>query len=290
METASIEKNGFFKLLDVLNNYKKLIVSSILICFICSFLYGIYAQKIYQVQVLMVSNSEESSSGSALNALTQGLGGLAGLPGAGISDSEKKTNIAIAKLNSKRFIASYLSESSLLKEIFPGRVNTKTGEWLENQQPSLETIKEETDRRLSIRKNKTTGLITLTVEHPDPEIAFKWADGIISKINEKIRKEDSKEGEQNIEFLQKKLTEINLQNIRSVFFSLIERETQKIMLANIRLDYAFKVIDPAVFPESPIKPRKIRVLLIGTLLGLALGVFMSLFLNFIREERASMNK
>ena len=238
----------------------------------------------------MVSNSEESSSGSPLSALTQGLGGLTGISGVGISDSERKTNIAIAKLNSKRFIASYLSESALIKEIFPSRVNKTTGEWLENEEPSLEIIKEETDRRFSIRKNKITGLITLTVEHPNPDIAFRWADGIISKINEKIRTEDSKEGQQNIDFLQKKLSDINVQNIRSVFFSLIERETQKVMLANIRLDYAFKVIDPAIFPESPVKPRKIRILLIGSFLGLALGLFLALFLNFLREERVSRHK
>ena len=287
---SPIEKNGFFKLLDVLNSYKKLIVLIILIFSTFSLLYGFTAQKIYQAQVLMVSNDEQSSSGSALSSLSQGLGGLAGLTGVGLSDGERKTNIAIAKLNSKRFVASYLSESGLLKSLFPDRVIKDTGEWRENQEPSLEEIKEETDRRFSLRKNKITGLITLTVEHPSPEIAYKWANGIIPKINEKIRKEDSEEGEMNVIFLQKKLDEINLQNIRSVFFALIEKETQKIMLANIRLDYAFKVIDPAIFPESPIKPRKFRVLAIGMLIGIAFGIFIALFLNFLKEERALQPK
>jgi len=278
------EESSLLKLLDILRQYILIIFSIIMLFSLGAYFYSVNAQKIYQTQVILVSNSEESSGSSQLGGLAQSLGGLVGL--SAVSDAERKTNIAIAKLNSKRFMRSYLSDTGLIKEIFSQNIDPNTNEWKEGMIPSIEQVKNETDKRFKISKNKLTGLITLTVEYPNQRIAFEWADGVIDRINEDIRKEDSLEGERSIAFLQSQLRETSLQNIKSVFFALIEQQTQKIMLANIRKDYAFKVIDPAIYPESHTKPNKSQVLLIGLILGSLFGVLIALFLNFLKEEKA----
>jgi len=56
------------------------------------------------------------------------------------------------------------------------------------------------------------------------------------------------------------------------------------MLANVRVEYAFTVIDPAVPPERRISPRRSLYVLVGALLGFTLGISAA-YLRSIRRRR-----
>jgi capsular polysaccharide biosynthesis protein len=58
---------------------------------------------------------------------------------------------------------------------------------------------------------------------------------------------------------------------------MIEQQTQTIMLADSRKDYAFKIIDAAVAPEDRERPNRTIILVIATFAGLALGLFYAVF-------------
>ena len=55
------------------------------------------------------------------------------------------------------------------------------------------------------------------------------------------------------------------------------------MLADVRLDYAFKVIDPAVLPNEKdvVKPKTLIILIIG----LVLGSLAALLVTILRDGR-----
>ena len=52
-----------------------------------------------------------------------------------------------------------------------------------------------------------------------------------------------------------------------------EELTKKIMIANVREEYAFKIIDPAVVPEKKYAPSKRNIVIISFILGLFISVF-----------------
>ena len=54
---------------------------------------------------------------------------------------------------------------------------------------------------------------------------------------------------------------------------------KKAILANINKEYAFKIIDPAVVPEEPVRPRKLAMAAVGTAAGFMLGIFVVLLRN-----------
>ena len=56
------------------------------------------------------------------------------------------------------------------------------------------------------------------------------------------------------------------------------------MLANVREDYAFKVIDPAMVPKTKIKPQRRQIVIIGFFLGLIIGGIIVL----LRENKKAL--
>ena len=74
-----------------------------------------------------------------------------------------------------------------------------------------------------------------------------------------------------------------------MFYELIQSQTEKVMLAEVRPQYVFKVIDPAIPPEHRSKPNRWFICLLGILCGGFLsvaGVLMShyLLLRFTTES------
>jgi uncharacterized protein involved in exopolysaccharide biosynthesis len=60
--------------------------------------------------------------------------------------------------------------------------------------------------------------------------------------------------------------------VQRSIYNLIESETKTLMLANVRTEFAFTVIDPAVPPERKYRPHRSLYVLFGLFLGFAIGV------------------
>ena len=66
--------------------------------------------------------------------------------------------------------------------------------------------------------------------------------------------------------------------LRQGIYRLIESQIEMVMLANVRDEYAFKILDPAV-PAEPnqfIRPKRLMIVIVGFMLGLLLGVSVAL--------------
>ena len=76
--------------------------------------------------------------------------------------------------------------------------------------------------------------------------------------------------------------------MQTIFYQLIEEQTKTIMLANVRKDYVFKTIDPAIIPEEKDKPKRALIVILGTMLGGMLSIFISLILYFTVNKKSSV--
>jgi uncharacterized protein involved in exopolysaccharide biosynthesis len=61
-------------------------------------------------------------------------------------------------------------------------------------------------------------------------------------------------------------------------------------LANVREEYAFKVISPAIPSDEDrfVKPRRSFVIVLGAVVGIALGVFLAFLLFAVKRIRADL--
>lgn len=228
---------------------------------------------VYRAEVLLAPVPEQSGS-SGLASLAGQLGGLAAIAGLNLESGSNRVE-AIATLESRAFTEAFIRDRDLMPLLFADAWNENTGSWdagSPEDQPGMWEAWQRFDSIRSVSEDLRTGLVTLAVDWADPELAADWANGLAGGVNKRLRGRAFDEAQSNLEFLRGQLEKTSTVEVREAVFGLIEAEMKNAMLANVRDEYAFRVIDPAVVPEERFKPKRRLLILAGLALGFLLGI------------------
>lgn len=269
-----------------------------------SVFFALSQPNMYKSEALLAPTGDNQSGGK-LASLTGQFGGLASLAGVDLgSNGGGATEETLAILQSRGFITQFVRENDLLVPLFallpvafskdleisPKIYNEQTKEWVREVNPPY--TREPTDweiykrfsKILNVSSDKKTGLITVSIEWYSPEQARHWVELLVKTINAHMKKRDVDEARKSISFIREKINEVSLVDMQAIFYGLIEAHGKTIMLAEVRDEYAFRTIDPAVVPLEKLKPKRTLICLLGTLLGGVLGVLWVLILYFSRKR------
>jgi uncharacterized protein involved in exopolysaccharide biosynthesis len=112
----------------------------------------------------------------------------------------------------------------------------------------------------------------LTITWRDPVVAAQWANELAARVNREMRQRAIREASTSLAYLQKELQKTDVMELREPIYKLMENRINTIMLANVRDQYAFRIIDPATPPDRDRYSRPMRKLF--ALAGAAFGVFV----------------
>lgn len=276
---------------DVLMDYKWSIMAICVITVAMATAVALYMKPVYRAQALLVTAGDEGKAG--MGGLAQ-LGGLASMVGISIGSGGSNTDQQLATLTSRAFLDGFIKDEKLLPILFAKRWNSKTASWQleEGQKPptALDAYTVLTKGIVSTSVDKKSGLITLAVEWGDPQQAAQWANKLVKRFNEYQRQIAIEQSNRNIRYLEQQIQKTSVLEVQKMFYSLIENELKSMMMANVRQEFALKVIDPAQPPEKKIKPKRALIVMLGAAAGLMLGVFAAFFRNFLRKQRAEREK
>lgn len=241
----------------------------------------------YRVQVVMVPVKGDDMRGALSGALGQ-LGGLASLAGVSLpSGGNKDENIAF--LTSRDFLARFVQEERLLPVLFAKKWDAAHERWDVDDPEEVPTVSDGVrflDRRVrSVKEDRRTGIITLSVVWKDREQAARWANLMVERANRDLRARAISDAEASKNYLNGELARTDVVELRQSLYRLIEGQIKTIMLASVRPEYAFRVIDPAVVPQprDKISPKRLAMIALGALFG---GVFALVVTGWqLRRER-----
>jgi uncharacterized protein involved in exopolysaccharide biosynthesis len=229
--------------------------------------YVIVAEEWYRAEVLVAPSDEQAQS-----ALASRLGGLAVL--AGIGGGEGKRVEAVATLRSRKLAAEFVIENDLVKVFFDDQWDAAAGRWktenLGSQPDITDAVRYLHEVILNVAEDRATGLVTVSVEWKDPEVAAIWADDLVRRANAAMRNLALRDAERNVTYLKNALKNNTVVSLQQTLTSLLESELQKLMLAQGEEEYAFRVIDPPVPQKEPVRPRRELLVLAAMFFGLAL--------------------
>lgn len=273
---------------------KWLIIVTTFLFSVASVFYALSLPDIYKSEVTLAPVSEDS--GLKIPGQLGGLAALAGVNLGGMGGGDK-TGLALEILKSRDFLVRFIEQNDLYVPIMAAEgwdkskneiiINSKvfdsvTNEWVRKVLPpyqpkptNLETL-ERFRKLLSVSQDKSSGIIKVSVEHFSPKLARDWADKLVKTINEEMRSRELIEAERSIAYLNAQISKTNLADIRTMLFSLIEEQTKTLMLANVRSEYVFQTIDPAVIAEMKSKPSRALIVILITFLGAMLSSFIVL--------------
>jgi len=235
---------------------------------------------VYRATVTLAPVDSDATSSVLMRAVGQ-LGSLASLAGIDIGGGSKNSRHAVAILKSKAFTHSFIEEEGVLYVLYSDLWDAESGRWLvesDEEQPSAQRAFRMFDEKIrTVQVDEDTGLVTLAIEWRDPEIAAAWANRMVAKLNQYARERAINEARRSIEYLEQELKKTNLVGVESVIYRLIETQLNNIMLAEVRDEYAFRIIDPAVapLPDQFVRPKRVLMVVVAAFLSFACGVFIA---------------
>jgi uncharacterized protein involved in exopolysaccharide biosynthesis len=234
-------------------------------------------EPVYRAEVLLSAATGQDTQISALGRLAEQL--APGLSVTGDKSGFAGKEVWIATLRSRRLMEQFIQDRNLLPILYYRRWDASAGRWKDNQgsrgpPTTYQAYLLFTDRILRVREDARTGLVTVSVEWRDPKLAAEWANDIVARANEYIRSRTVSEARESVEFLESELKKADVVAVQQAISRLIEAKVSEIVLANVRKEYAFAIVDSAV--ESPtwdyVRPDRPFIIVMGICLGFIVGI------------------
>lgn len=293
---------------------KLLIIGITISFFVLAFVYAINATSWYKAEAVLMDNAG-AGAGKAGGALAS-LGGLASL--AGVSMPASPVEAVIATATSDSFLLDFIRKHDLKKVFMAGRWNEVQQQWqpaegmmnalwengarpyvmglrpkvnspypLAEHEPTWQRTLELVQKKniFDITQDKKSNMITMSVTWTDPNLAAEWLGWWIDALNATIRTRTINESQSMLDNLVPKLEQPMQAEVRQSIISMIDEQTKTINVATIKKDYALKVIDPALAPETVAKPKRVLILAVAIVLGLMLGAMIAIIRGSRRKNR-----
>jgi uncharacterized protein involved in exopolysaccharide biosynthesis len=228
--------------------------------------------------VLIPATSERNSLSSTLSSTLGQLGGIASLAGVNLASSDAATEEALAVLQSRQFTEQFITDLNLMPQLFAKRWDAASASWKPSywgHDPTPARAVKYFDKNIrTIIKDKRSSLVTLQIDGRDRNEAAAWANQLAQRLNAEMRARAIEQATASLSYLEKELTSTSVVETRDSISRLIETQVKQRMLANVTQEYAFRIVDKAMAPDSddPIWPRKLLFFVGGPLFGLAVGI------------------
>ncbi len=277
---------------------KLLIMAFTFVFALLSVALALYLPNIYRADTLLAPASATQKNG--LGGLAGQLGGLASIAGISLGGTgTDKTALALETVRSRDFVSRFIQNNDALVALMAVKSWDQNsgelvidadiytaGNWVrevrppKQAKPSLQEAYEEFIKLLNVSQNKENGMVTLSIEHVSPVVAQQWVTNMVAQLNDYMKRRDMAEAQKSLHYLETKLQQTQIEELRQALYQLIEEQTKTLMLTQVSDEYVFKTIDPAVVPEKKAKPSRALLCIIGTLFGGFLGCFV-VFIRFL---------
>lgn len=274
MPTREQDGIDLVALVKIVWSYRYLVAGVAVAAGLVATVLALTATPIYRAEVVVTEVHDQGMGGIA--SLANQLGGLASLAGVNIGGKDPGRE-AQAVLQSRYLAEEYIERNKLGPELLRGAKRSTTWFAVDRFQRDV----------LSVNEDQRKGVTRVTVDWTDPAVAARWANGFVALANELMRKRALDDSSRNIAYLNQQLEQSNVVELRRVMYNLIESETKTLMVANGRIEYAFRVVDPAVVPEMRISPRRTLMVAVGLVIGFVLGVLIAFSHNLAKRERGA---
>lgn len=240
----------------------------------------------YRLTTTLVAASGERSMG--IGDLAGQLTGFSGLSQLVPSGDAQKIEETIAVLRSRAFLENFIDSHDLLPMLFSDQYDFRNSRWKDEADvPSLwqgyEYLSQDV---LSIVDGQSGSLVQLAIVWMDPDVGATWANQLVADVNELMRLRAIEEAEKSLEFLRNEVEKTNLVGVKQSIYGLIETQVKSRMIANVRPEFVFRVVDPARPPDvgAYFRPKRALWAISGLMLGLLVGC-IGAFVSSSRRHR-----
>ncbi|MGO2181142.1 MAG: Wzz/FepE/Etk N-terminal domain-containing protein [Pseudoalteromonas nigrifaciens] len=306
-QQSSLQQNAInpFDLLElwlVLWSKKWLIIVLSFVSCSAILAYSLTLPNMYKATVLLSPQKQQESGG--LSSLAGQFGGLASVAGINLGSASDDTAVYLEVIKSKDFLYKFIEQNNVKVNLFAVKEWNKEanqlvldpsvykkGQWLADEssqltlEPTLYKTYERFLKKLTVEQDKINGLVKIAFEHIDPRVSKQYVENIVALINESVREREIAENKESIKYLNEELVKTNIAEMKNVFYTIIEEQTKAMLLAEVRKEFAFKVIESPIVEEQKSSPNRAVICIFGAVFSVFFICVTLLLVHFIRESK-----
>lgn len=269
---------------------------------------SLFMTNIYGASAVIIPVELKSTpgGGGTAAALMQQMGGLAGI---GLPDSASSAEIMLL-LKSNILREKIITEYNLLPVLFSTQWDEEKKAWKKVGFPltlisKLITAVKPADKKIvkkeagipdiwdglralddlvKINNNMKEKSITISAEFDDPIIAANLVNYFLAALNDHMSSEAKRVAAINKKYLEEQLLQTTDPFIKQKIYSMIAQQLETSMMAEVKENFSFKVIDPPKVPDLKIKPKRVQMVMIAFIMALFMGVFVAFFLEYLEKQ------
>jgi len=242
--------------------------------------YALLATEWYKAEVVLAPSEAQRSLPGALSQL----GGLASLAGINLAPAGDQKPVAV--LRSRGFAREFIEDYKLVDD-FKGRWNFK----LDRRPHDVRDAVRYFDENIrTVTEDRRAGLVKLEIRWKDADQAAEWANLLVQRLNDRVRKQAEVESERNVTYLQREIASTSIVSMQQSLGRVLEIEMQKLLLARGNEEFAFKVIDSATPPKLRDWPKRTLITLLAGVLGGLLSLVIVLARHSATKSAESVAK
>lgn len=286
----------------------RIILASAACAFVFACVYAVLATPIYTATVV-VQPKTRSSLGGSLGQLAGQLGSISSLAGLNLEGGTSRERNYMAVLESHELALKFINKFDLMPKLFPKQWNSILHRWNGGDPSLLSSLRIRVSREiarisgdqgwhppatqptawqaltlfnriLEIKSERDTGMVRVSFRLRDPEEAAIWANEYVDLANRQIRDTAIREANLALEYLDEQARNTSVTELQTAIYSLMQERLEQIVSAKARPDYAFRVIDRAMVPETRSSPKRLLIVVLMTLIGGAGGLLFVLIREF----------
>ena len=156
--------------------------------------------------------------------------------------------------------------------------NYEKNEWIKLK-PNFNKAYVEFHQYFEINQDQSfNDFITLSYDHPSPEISFNMLVLILERIDFLIRDSDKTSSELLIEELSKKYYSTDLSSLKIAVNESIKSELLSLSAIQTDPEYVYKIIDSPIVPDYKHRPSRLLFIVAGALIS----IFIIMFIAFLK--------
>ncbi|SEM05053.1 G-rich domain on putative tyrosine kinase [Syntrophus gentianae] len=279
--------------------------------------WSLFMKNIYQSKavIIPVVAKDSGGTGGTLSALASQFGSM---PGISLPGSASATEI-VSLLDSNILREKVVERYRLMPILFYEQWNSQKKEWIRDQGvistlrrwlsnlvkavgpsdpkaahsnneegiPQLWDALRLLDHIVQIDNNVKENTITLTVDYEDPEIAAKLVGYFLDTLTMHMSAEAKRVALINRTYLEQQLQVTADPLLRQKIYALMAQQVETAMMAEVKENFAFKVIDPPKVPDRKIKPKRALMVVLSFFVALFVGVLAAFFMEYLERVRNS---
>jgi uncharacterized protein involved in exopolysaccharide biosynthesis len=279
--------------LDILRRYRWLFSAVLATCLVSAIIWAVISAPVYRAEALVTAADDSSASSGDLSSLVSRFSSIPGIGALAKSAQQETLAEGMATLKSPQFLADFIRDEKLMPVLFADLWDVENKAWISDDPELIPTEQDAwvlfRDELLKIVDDKNNlGMMVISIEWTDRDQAASWVNLLIDRLNNRLRSKAIDEANKTIEYLNKELEKSRIVELRQSIFYMIETQINLRTMANVREEFAFKIISPAIVPDADryVRPNRPFTILMGGVIGIVAGVF-GCFLAFFYHRLKS---